>query len=484
MRKRWWGLVGVTVLMGTAAAAYGLQYLTQRPFIEAAQDILASRTGIDAAPPFGESTRAWRNEGRISEDFGPAGASPARSDMPQCYDAVGRPVPSAERSGRETCILPAFGRFVAGGAALRQAMMDAKPGDTITIAPGTWPVGGQAMYAGAAGAPAKPIVVRAQRLGDVTLELKTVEGFAVVAPNWIFENLVIVGRCASDNDCEHAFHVVGAQNVVIRNNRVRNFNSAIKANGKNDRWPDGLLVEGNSFSNDAPRKTPYPVTTIDVVGANDVRIVGNFIGDFAKAGGDRRSYAAFVKGNGANNRIERNLVACEWQHEGGFRAGLSLGGGGTGEQYCRGGSCPVEDTAGVIASNVVSGCSDVGIYLREAKDARVENNLLHATRGIDLRFPVTNARVANNIVDGRIVAWNGSRAEREGNVEGMLAAARLRRVSDHIYASAGRGDFRTQTPPRGVSVKPDIRDFCGTPMKADAAGPFSEACTPALPGMD
>jgi Right handed beta helix region len=485
MKKRWWGLIGLTALAGAATAALGLQYLTQRPFVEAAEDILASRTGIDAAPPFGETMRAWRNEGRISEDFGPAGASPARSDAPQCYDVSGRPLPAAERGAGGRCILPAFGRYVAGAAALRQAMATAKPGDTITLAPGVWPVSGQAIYAVAGGLPGKPIVLRAARLGDATLQLATAEGFAIAAPNWIVENLVIVGTCEKDDWCEHAFHITGkAENVVIRNNRIRNFNSAIKANGKNGDWTDRLLVEGNTLSNDKPRDTGYPVTTIDVVGASDVRIVGNVIADFAKKGADRRSYAAFVKGNGANNRIERNLVICEWQHSGGFRAGLSLGGGGTGEQFCRGGSCPVEDSSSVIASNVVSGCSDVGVYLREARDARVENNLLHATRGVDLRFAVTNARIANNVIDGRVMAWNGSRAEEAGNVESRLAAARLKRISDHLYASAARGDFRAPVPPEGVAVKPDIRDFCGMPMTSRSAGPFSAACLPAFPGLD
>jgi hypothetical protein len=40
-----------------------------------------------------------------------------------------------------------------------------------------------------------------------TLRFFLLEGFKVVAPFWIIENLVIEGTCHSDGDCEHAFHV-------------------------------------------------------------------------------------------------------------------------------------------------------------------------------------------------------------------------------------------------------------------------------------
>src|SRR3546814_6804426 len=55
-----------------------------------------------------------------------------------------------------------------------------------------------------------------------TLFRSLLEGFRVLAPFWIFENLVIEGTCETDHRCEHAFHIVGdAAGTVIQNNWVR-----------------------------------------------------------------------------------------------------------------------------------------------------------------------------------------------------------------------------------------------------------------------
>src|SRR3546814_14592181 len=87
-----------------------------------------------------------------------------------------------------------------------------------------------------------PIVVRAPALGAVRLQFSLLEGFRVLAPFWIFENLVIEGTCETDHRCEHAFHIVGdAAGTVIQNNWVTDFNAAVKVNGKDGRYHD----EGN-----------------------------------------------------------------------------------------------------------------------------------------------------------------------------------------------------------------------------------------------
>ena len=119
---------------------------------------------------------------------------------------------------------------------LRAAVRSAEPGTTVEIHPGIYDFSGTKIEVSQPGLRQHPIVLRAAKLGSVRLRFALLEGFHVVAPYWIFENLVIEGACRDDRYCEHAFHVVGdALGVVIQNNWVANFNAAVKVNGKSGR---------------------------------------------------------------------------------------------------------------------------------------------------------------------------------------------------------------------------------------------------------
>ena len=62
----------------------------------------------------------------------------------------------------------------------------------------------------------------------------------------------------------------------------------------------------------------------------------NFIHDFRKASGDEVSYAAFLKGNSREGLFEGNVVSCVHSagDTGGYRVGLSFGGGGRAPIRC------------------------------------------------------------------------------------------------------------------------------------------------------
>ena len=229
---------------------------------------------------------------------------------------------------------------------LRQALRSASPGDVITIAPGDYDVSSR-IEVTAAGTDAQPITLRAASLGDVTIRMNTLEGFWVNAPHWHFENLDVVGVCANDSDCEHAFHIVGlSDGTHLSHCRLRDFNAQIKANGTTDGpngervYPDDVVIENSEFFDADPRQTSNPVTKIDVVGGRRWVVRQNFIHDFDKGQGNHVSYAAFLKGNSRDGLFEQNLVACEWLHHGHTRLGLSFGGGGTGpDSICEDDTC-------------------------------------------------------------------------------------------------------------------------------------------------
>ena len=167
------------------------------------------------------------------------------------------------------------------------------------------------------GTAAAPITLRAARLGDAVIQSDTVETFHVSAPFWRFENLIMRGVCSDHTNCEHAIHIVGgATDVLIRNNRFEDYNAHIKINGEGGSFPDRGVIEGNTFTDTAPRITDNPVTPIDLVAASDWHIRTNIIADFVRGNDARATYGAFVKGAGEGNVIERNLVVCEWKLRG------------------------------------------------------------------------------------------------------------------------------------------------------------------------
>ena len=82
--------------------------------------------------------------------------------------------------------------------------------------------------------------------------------------------------------------------MIVRNNRIVDFNAPIKANGIKDDagwlYPDFVLIEGNDIFNTRLRDTANPVTGIDVVGGKGWIIRNNYIADFGKARGNETSY--------------------------------------------------------------------------------------------------------------------------------------------------------------------------------------------------
>jgi parallel beta-helix repeat protein len=362
---------------------------------------------------------------------------------------------------------------------LYQAMAEAKPGDTITVGPGTYRFSGRSLVAQRGGTPTAPITVRAETLGSVTLEFDLLEGFYVTAPYWRFENLTIRGVCGSHDGCEHAFHVVGdAHHVEIRNNVVSDFNAHIKVNGADGRFPDDGRIANNTLVDTAPRRTALPVTPIDLVGASRWSIEGNLIADFVKDGGDFTSYGAFAKGGGTGNAFVRNAVICERRLRGapGRRVGLSLGGGGSDAAACRDRRCVVEHEDGLIAANLVSSCSDAGIYLNRAARSRVIHNTILDTAGVDVRFPESAALLEGNLIDGPIRQRDGALVDEDENATTAAWSLYLaRHPVRSLFTDADALDLRFAEPPPRMTIATQVPDLCSGARASPAAmGAFEQ----------
>lgn len=367
----------------------------------------------------------------------------------------------------------------------RRAFAAALSGDVITFAPGVYRIRG-AMHATRPGVAGVPIVVRAEKPGTVIIEFDAGEGFRVAAPYWRFENLEIRGACAQAQFCEHAFHVTGrARGFAAVNNTIVDFNAHFKINGDADGFPDDGLIEHNTLTNTAPRRTYGPVTPIDLVAANGWIVRANLITDFVKDAGDRISYGAFAKGAAARTLFERNVVVCEHKLRGsaGERVGLSFGGGGTGKPYCRDGRCLAEHEAGVMRANLVASCSDAGIYINSGAATRIVDNTLLDTAGVQVRFPESGAELEGNLIDGAAVSRNGARLTMGENRTSAIAALYLGLHSQRgLFRDAAALDLRWDgDAPRRDGAGEGALDLCGVKRPArQAYGAFEDfaACAP------
>lgn len=360
-------------------------------------------------------------------------------------------------------------------AQLQQALQQAQPGDVITLVPGKYRFEGKWLAVERPGSAQARITLRGQIAGSARLEFDLAEGFHVSAPYWTFENLDIRGVCAEHSKCEHAFHVVGAaRHFVARNNTLADFNAHFKINGAPGALPDQGLIEGNTLTNSAPRRTENPVTPIDLVGASRWMVRANLIADFVREGSPTTTYGAFAKGAGEGNRFERNIVLCEHRLRGrhGSRVGLSLGGGGSSRDACRDKRCITEQDGGTIESNLIAFCSDSGIDVNRSSLSRVLHNTLIDTAGISVREPASSAEVEGNLVDGALYARNGGTLHALDNLD--TAALRLFLGSHPVrdlFADVAALDFAWRgTPPRRTTTPAGpVADLCGTPRPAQPA---------------
>ncbi|MDR3299074.1 MAG: hypothetical protein LBU43_03495 [Candidatus Accumulibacter sp.] len=308
--------------------------------------------------------------------------------------------------------------YVSSIEELAQAMRAAQPGQTIEILPGSYEIL-KRLDTGTAGTMASPITVRGMRAGEVVLSVVDVsEAIKVSQPYWIFENLDFKGVCKEDRYCDHAFHVVGdARHTIIRNNRIQDFNAHIKVNGEGGAWPDAGALRFNTLTSTRPRNTTFPVTFFDLVGANGWRIEDNLIMNFVKSDGNRVSYGMFMKGNSQGGVIERNLVICtpDAISQPGIRIGISLGGGGTSDDFCRDKNCRFEHRSARVVNNIVAHCNDSGIDVFKSSDILVAHNTLINTSGIDARGAEASAMIIGNLLDGTIRSRRGASIQQEHN---------------------------------------------------------------------
>gem|GEM_PF-1966236 len=312
--------------------------------------------------------------------------------------------------------------MVSDSGALEEALEEAEAGQTIELQPGDYQLPRLSLHAD--GEPDAPITVQSALPGQARIWSDNVTLIKLYGAHWHFRGIDFQGM----GNAIHALHIVrDADHVVVEGNRFQNFHAAIKANGEGSprTFPDHARIHRNVFTNDTPRDTDESVVAIDIVGGRDWTITENFISDIGYDPNirGRNTTTAFVKGGAQQATFDRNVVICEWQHEGGYRAGMSFGGGGTGEaqtdrrgmEDCEGGCPEVRNSR--MTNNIILNCpNSAGIYLNQAQDVLVANNTVYDAYGIIAHLPETRARIQDNLITGRVWTRRDAEVDTVGNL--------------------------------------------------------------------
>lgn len=357
-----------------------------------------------------------------------------------CVEGRCAPIPFVPPEGRDDEPLRTV--IVATPSELADAVADARFGDAIVIEPGTYELSTN-LVSNAAGAEGAPIVVRAREPGSVRLRFVgagIAEVFLIRHAYWTIEGLDLEGACPTDEACEHAVHVTGpATHVVLRDNRMWDFNQALHAHQNREGLPaDDGVFERNEVFLTRVRDVSNRVTGARIGGSSRWIVRDNVFRDLGHA--TTTSYAAHFAEGGADGVFERNLVVCRDEVEGGGpRVGLAAGivGGG------------VQHTRAVFRSVVARGCEAAAISLHGCVDCTIEHATL--TSGT-VRVEASSSAVSfGNLVAGAAsVAGDSTLDSRDDRFEADVAATLVDVTRDLRPRVADGIESTVET------------DFCGT----------------------
>jgi hypothetical protein len=274
---------------------------------------------------------------------------------------------------------------VSTASAIRQAMNEARPGDLIRIAPGSYTLT-QQFWIDKKGTATNPIYLIADGArGSVKFTSTGDESFNVGggASYLVFEGFEVV-RARND-----VFHIQdGAHHITLRNLNLH------------DAGPDGdvvkinqahhITIEGCDLARPGRRtdgSEAFWQEALDLVDVDDAIIRRNFIHDVG-------NMAGYVKGGSKRALIEENVIDNQ---RGGADGNPIWGiGGSTDEELLQGEQYEAIDT--VFRNNVIAHGAYGGLALFDAKNSLIEHNLF-----------LNNASV---LVQSR--AGNGPRASTDG----------------------------------------------------------------------
>lgn len=256
---------------------------------------------------------------------------------------------------------------------LRNALLEAQPGDTIVLETGTYEMGERTPETISDGTAAKPITMRAAgNNGYAVLKLYGSIGFRVKNRFWKFEGIHFKGDPQRSQATVFMDGPQGCGNISFVDCKISDSAGYGMKTARNPgNAVDHVLIEFTEVFNTGG-------TALDVVGGDRWIVRRNYVHAFGTRGGT--TYGIFLKGGGTKGLIEGNLV--DGKHQSGS-IGISFGGGLTGKQFMpsEDGKSPAEHKHGICRNNIVVNTADVAYHSNNADSCAFYNNLAFGCAG-------------------------------------------------------------------------------------------------------
>lgn len=303
-------------------------------------------------------------------------------------------------------------------ADLERAVGDARPGDTILIAPGTYAL-------------RRTIDVRTPR---VTLRGRPGDATGVVIHGGgMTGDSVGVGISVSAADVtiadltirEFGYHAVqvrgelSASRFTMHNARLLDTGQQLLKGSvaRSSRFADEGLVACSEFSYTTSAPSDY-TNAVDLLATSRWVVRDNRLSKIRgpESGGWTSGPAILVWAASDGTIVERNLIVDSYR-------GIAFGLTNAAVPYARNGEAAYDHAGGIIRNNVIVNLNrwaDEAIEANAARGVRIEHNTV-LTEGvtpwsIQVRFPGASALIRNNLTSHRIFLRDGGEATLDGNV--------------------------------------------------------------------
>jgi hypothetical protein len=347
---------------------------------------------------------------------------------------------------------------------LEQAVESARPGDTILLADGTYGLRRSIDLAttrvtlrGRSGNPAAVILRGRGMTGD-----PVGVGISVSAAD------VTIADVTIQDLGNHAIQVRGERSASrFALHRARLFDTGqqlIKGSvSRAPQYADDGLIACSEFAYTTHAPSDY-TNAVDLLATRGWVIRDNRFDRIRgpETEGWKAGPTILVWAAGHDTIVERNLIVDSFR-------GIALGLTNEPLDYARHGERTYDHIGGLIRNNVIVNLNrwaDEAIEANAARDVRIEHNTVFLEGAtpwsIQVRFPVADARIRNNLTNHRIFLRDGGRATLDGNVTSARRS---------WFVDAPRADMHLA--PAG---RPAVD--AGVPI-ADASEDFDRAARPA-----
>lgn len=335
-----------------------------------------------------------------------------------------------------TVTMPVYAEEISVNSAdaLRNALKNAQPGQTIVLQPGTYE-GAFGVRAGIEGTADQPIIITAaEGPGTATLD----GAGANITMRFTGTSHIIMRDLAITGGGYHGvFFDQGTHDVTLENNRIHDntrvqpmdSHAEVKGSGGNDETrPRRITLRGNTIFH--TQSLPGGnFQGIDCNRCDDFHIVGNHIHSINQP--TRRIYSYYDQGACIQMKTRSRGTIIEGNHIENCYIGIVYGGEGA--------ESP-EHIGGIVRNNVIVNNENIGLVIANVDDGKVFNNTFYGNyRDVLLGSDRAHHRPRNDVIIANNVM---ERPVEELVFKGAVLNNNVLVADNTVFVNPERGDFR------------------------------------------